>query len=72
MVWHGGRSDGQTVEVTADVALNVFTSYLATAARVDIDWPLVRHTDSKEAMTRSWPERLNEFTPKTSSPRSFA
>ncbi|MDV5143942.1 carboxymuconolactone decarboxylase family protein [Streptomyces sp. SBC-4] len=40
-----GLSDGQIVEVVAHVALNVFTAYLATAARVDIDWPLVRHTD---------------------------
>ncbi|WKD35990.1 carboxymuconolactone decarboxylase family protein [Streptomyces xanthophaeus] len=40
-----GLSDGQIVEVVAHVALNVFTNYLATAARVDIDWPLVRHTD---------------------------
>lgn len=40
-----GLSDGQIVEVVAHVALNVFTDYLATAARVDIDWPLVRHTD---------------------------
>ncbi|MFD7260153.1 carboxymuconolactone decarboxylase family protein [Streptomyces sp. NPDC059874] len=40
-----GLSDGQIVEVIAHVALNVFTNYLATAARVDVDWPLVRHTD---------------------------
>ncbi|MEU7075164.1 carboxymuconolactone decarboxylase family protein [Streptomyces narbonensis] len=40
-----GLSDGQIVEVVAHVALHVFTNYLATAARVDIDWPLVRHTD---------------------------
>ncbi|WP_406065857.1 carboxymuconolactone decarboxylase family protein [Streptomyces sp. NBC_01077] len=40
-----GLSDGQIVEVIAHVALNVFTNYLATAARIDIDWPLVRHTD---------------------------
>ncbi|WP_426367964.1 carboxymuconolactone decarboxylase family protein [Streptomyces sp. E-08] len=40
-----GLSDGQIVEVVAHVALNVFTNYLATAARIDIDWPLVRHTD---------------------------
>lgn len=40
-----GLSDGQVVEVVAHVALNVFTNYLATAAGVDIDWPLVRHTD---------------------------
>ncbi|MFI6416185.1 carboxymuconolactone decarboxylase family protein [Streptomyces sp. NPDC050842] len=40
-----GLSDGQIVEVVAHVALNVFTDYLATAARVDIDWPLVRHSD---------------------------
>ncbi|MDD9380986.1 GNAT family N-acetyltransferase [Streptomyces sp. ZAF1911] len=40
-----GLSDGQIVEVIAHVALNVFTNYLATAARVEVDWPLVRHTD---------------------------
>ncbi|UQX03420.1 carboxymuconolactone decarboxylase family protein [Streptomyces sp. RerS4] len=40
-----GLSDGQIVEVVAHVALNVFTNYLATAAGIDIDWPLVRHTD---------------------------
>ncbi|MEU2589063.1 hypothetical protein ABZ612_41015 [Streptomyces avermitilis] len=40
-----GLSGGQIIEVIAHVALNVFTNYLATAARVDIDWPLVRHTD---------------------------
>ncbi|MEQ4724881.1 carboxymuconolactone decarboxylase [Nonomuraea sp. B19D2] len=42
---HAGLSDGQIVEVIAHVALNVFTNYLANTARVDIDWPLVRHTD---------------------------
>ncbi|WP_431914453.1 carboxymuconolactone decarboxylase family protein [Nonomuraea jabiensis] len=42
---HDGLSDGQIVEVVAHVALNVFTTYLANVARVDIDWPLVRHTD---------------------------
>lgn len=41
----GGLSDGQIVEVVAHVALNVFTNYLNKAARVDIDWPLVRHDD---------------------------
>ncbi|MFF5427764.1 MULTISPECIES: carboxymuconolactone decarboxylase family protein [unclassified Streptomyces] len=40
-----GLSDGHVVEVIAHVALGVFTAYLATAARVEIDWPLVRHTD---------------------------
>ncbi|MEV6966533.1 carboxymuconolactone decarboxylase family protein [Hamadaea sp. NPDC051192] len=42
---HAGLSDGQIVEIVAHVALNVFTNYLATVAQVDIDWPLVRHTD---------------------------
>jgi hypothetical protein len=37
-------SDGHLAEVVAHVALGVFTSYLAKAARVEIDWPLVRHT----------------------------
>ncbi|MFI8963055.1 carboxymuconolactone decarboxylase family protein [Streptomyces sp. NPDC053493] len=45
MARHAGLSDGQVVEIVAHVALNVLTTYLATAARVDIDWPLVRHTD---------------------------
>ncbi|MGW6686268.1 GNAT family N-acetyltransferase [Streptomyces sp. NPDC054961] len=51
-----GLSDGQIVEVIAHVALNVFTNYLATAARVDVDWPLVRHTDWTNApSTRNAP-----------------
>jgi AhpD family alkylhydroperoxidase len=41
---HGGLSDGQLAEIVAHVALGVFTSYFAEAARVEIDWPLVRHT----------------------------
>jgi uncharacterized peroxidase-related enzyme len=40
-----GIADGEIVEVIAHVALNVFTNYFNTAARVDIDWPIVRHTD---------------------------
>ncbi|MGO4455814.1 carboxymuconolactone decarboxylase family protein [Streptomyces sp. M-16] len=48
---HAGLSDGHVVEVIAHVALSVFTNYLATAARIDIDWPLVRHTDWEDAMT---------------------
>ncbi len=40
----GGLSDGQVAEVVAHVALNIFTNYLNKAGRVDIDWPLVRHT----------------------------
>ncbi|MFJ2933896.1 carboxymuconolactone decarboxylase family protein [Streptomyces sp. NPDC087219] len=47
---HAGLSDGHVVEIIAHVALGVFTNYLATAARVDIDWPLVRHTDGENAM----------------------
>jgi AhpD family alkylhydroperoxidase len=39
----GGLSDGQLAEVVAHTALGVFTSYFAKAARVNIDWPLVRH-----------------------------
>ncbi len=39
----GGLSDGQLAEIVAHVALGVFTSYFAKAARVEIDWPLVRH-----------------------------
>lgn len=48
MVRHAGLSDGQIVEVIAQVALNLFTNYLANAARIDIDWPIVRHTDWEE------------------------
>ncbi|MFC9392022.1 GNAT family N-acetyltransferase [Streptomyces sp. NPDC057027] len=48
-----GLSDGQIVEVVAHVALNVFTTYLATTARLDIDWPLVRHTDRGDMGTTS-------------------
>ncbi|RSS56924.1 carboxymuconolactone decarboxylase family protein [Streptomyces sp. WAC01280] len=47
---HAGLSDGHVVEVIAHVALGVFTNYLATAARIDVDWPLVRHTDGEDAM----------------------
>lgn len=36
------------VEVIAHVALDTFGNYLTLAGRVDIDWPLVRHTDEKE------------------------
>jgi AhpD family alkylhydroperoxidase len=39
-----GLSDGHIAEIVAYVALNVFTNYFNTAARVPIDWPLVRHT----------------------------
>ena len=45
IVRQAGLTDGQIVEVIAQVAVNVLTNYLAKAARVDIDWPLVRHTD---------------------------
>jgi AhpD family alkylhydroperoxidase len=41
----GGLTDGQLAEVVAHVALGMFASYFAEAARVDIDWPLVRHAD---------------------------
>lgn len=41
---HGGLSDGQLAEIVAHVALALFTSYFAEAARVQIDWPLVLHT----------------------------
>ncbi|MCP3754659.1 GNAT family N-acetyltransferase [Streptomyces sp. TBY4] len=51
-----GLTDGQIVEVIAHVALNVFTNYLATAARAEVDWPLVRHTDwTKTPPIRSAP-----------------
>jgi uncharacterized peroxidase-related enzyme len=41
----GGLSAGQIAEVLAHIALSIFTNYLSLAARVDIDWPLIRHTD---------------------------
>jgi AhpD family alkylhydroperoxidase len=41
----GALSGEQIAEVIAHVALNIFTNYLTKAARVEIDWPLVRHTD---------------------------
>lgn len=37
-----GLSDRQLAEVVAHIALNVFTTYFAEAARVAIDWPLPR------------------------------
>lgn len=40
-----GLSDGDLTEVIAHVALGVFTAYVAKAARLDIDWPLVCHND---------------------------
>jgi uncharacterized peroxidase-related enzyme len=40
----GGLSDGHLAELVAHVAFGLFTSYFAEAARVEIDWPLVRHT----------------------------
>lgn len=40
-----GLTDGQLVEIVANVALGVFTDYLTKAGRVAVDWPLVRHTD---------------------------
>ncbi|MET9024938.1 carboxymuconolactone decarboxylase family protein [Nocardia sp. NPDC004168] len=35
----------ELVDVIAHVALAIFDNYLVLAGRVDIDWPLVRHTD---------------------------
>ncbi|MFI6323964.1 carboxymuconolactone decarboxylase family protein [Nonomuraea sp. NPDC050556] len=34
---------GEIAEVVANVALNIFTTYLGKAGRVAVDWPLVRH-----------------------------
>jgi uncharacterized peroxidase-related enzyme len=39
----GGLSDAQLAEVAAHVALGLFTCYFANAARIPVDWPLVRH-----------------------------
>jgi uncharacterized peroxidase-related enzyme len=60
-----GLSDGQIVEVVAHVALTVFTTYLAETARVDIDWPLVRHDDGKAAMTQPAPDDATRIAPLT-------
>jgi len=40
-----GVADSQIVEVIAHVALNIFTNYFNTVARLDIDWPIVRYAD---------------------------
>ncbi|MFB8278510.1 carboxymuconolactone decarboxylase family protein [Nocardia colli] len=40
---HAELSPAEIVEVVAQVALGVFGNYLASAARVANDWPLVRH-----------------------------
>ncbi|MFE2994913.1 carboxymuconolactone decarboxylase family protein [Nocardia sp. NPDC059246] len=40
-----GLAPDLLVEIIAHVALNVFTTYVTTAGRVAIDWPLVRHND---------------------------
>ena len=39
-----GLTDRHLAELVAHVALGLFSSYFAKAARVQIDWPLVRHT----------------------------
>lgn len=41
----GILTEGQMVEVAAHVGVNTFTSRLALAARVPLDWPVVHHTD---------------------------
>lgn len=43
-----GLSDGQIVEIVAQVALNVFTNYLTQVANVVIDWPLVSRSSACE------------------------
>jgi uncharacterized peroxidase-related enzyme len=54
----GGLSHAQIAEVVAHVALNIFTNYFTKAARVDIDWPLVRHTPEEviTALQRPQPD----------------
>ena len=37
-----GLTDGEIVEVTAHVALNIFTNYLNNLAGTEVDFPLVR------------------------------
>jgi alkylhydroperoxidase family enzyme len=39
-----GFSDGESAEIIAHVALNVFTNYFNIAAEVDIDFPKVTYT----------------------------
>ncbi|WP_218018354.1 hypothetical protein [Nocardia amikacinitolerans] len=38
-----GLTDGESTEVIANVALDVFTNYLNKAVDTDTDWPVVRH-----------------------------
>jgi len=38
-----GVSDGEIVELVANVALTIFTNYLNELAGTDIDFPIVRH-----------------------------
>ncbi|MFE2053579.1 carboxymuconolactone decarboxylase family protein [Streptomyces sp. NPDC059459] len=42
----GGLSGGQITEIVAHLALNTLTTYLGRAARVRVDWPLVRHDEA--------------------------
>lgn len=41
-----GFSEGESAEIIAHVALNVFTNYFNIATDVDIDFPKVSHTDA--------------------------
>ncbi|MFI9508088.1 carboxymuconolactone decarboxylase family protein [Nocardia sp. NPDC052566] len=44
-VARGALTPTDIVDVIAQVALAIFDNYLVLAGRVDVDWPLVRHTD---------------------------
>ncbi|MDV6291169.1 hypothetical protein R2F25_37680 [Streptomyces sp. UP1A-1] len=43
----GGLSGAQITEVVAHVALNILTTYFGRTARVCVDWPLVRHDETR-------------------------
>ncbi|MFF9273041.1 carboxymuconolactone decarboxylase family protein [Streptomyces rochei] len=43
----GGLSGAQITEVVAQVALNILTTYFGRTARVCVDWPLVRHDETR-------------------------
>ncbi len=44
-----GATDGEIVEVVANVALNVYTNYLNVLADTEIDFPVVRSADLSAA-----------------------
>ena len=44
-----GFSDEETVEILANVALNIFTNYLNEAFQTEIDFPVVNTKDAQQA-----------------------